>query len=217
MPRLLLLLPVLIICLTACGPGYEARTETDDLGFRKEFSVDEAGVRQGVLREYDAAGHLLVEEHYTDGELNGPRLVYDASGQLLAEENMEMGRYAGTYRGYAADGTLSITGEYTDGAMNGLWYAYYPNGTLQKEMTFRNNDQHGPVRQWYPDGTPELSGHWKDGEDFHGPLIRYDSTGQLERVLDCALNRGCRTVWTPDSSFAMPVAEVDMEKPGGEF
>lgn len=205
-----LLLPLL---LTACG--LEVRKETDDLGFRKEFEVDETGVKQGYLREYDAEGHLILEETYTDDVLDGPRKVYSASGQILEEENIVMGKYTGESRSYNDDGTLAMRGVYSDGAMNGIWYSFHPNGSVRAEMTFANNYQEGPVRQWYPDGKPELSGNFTNSLDFDGPLIRYDSTGALERVLECKTRRGCRTFWTPDSTAVMPVVETPMDQPKG--
>lgn len=201
------------LLLTACGP--EVQEETDDLGFRKEFEVDEAGVKQGFLREYDTEGNLILEEHYTDGALNGPRKVYSASGQILEDENIVMGKYTGESRSYNDDGTLAMRGIYTDGAMNGIWYSFHPNGSVKAEMTFENNYQEGPVRQWYPHGKPELSGNFTNSLDFDGPLIRYDSTGALERVLNCKTKRGCRTFWTPDSTAAMPVVQTPMEQPTG--
>lgn len=206
---------LLVFLFAACGSPLEVRETTDEIGFRQEFEVDADGVKQGFLREYDPEGHLLVEERYTDGELNGPRKVFHASGQVLAEENIVRGRYTGEHRSYRDDGSLDMRGVYTNGAMNGIWYTFHPNGSVKAELTFRDNLQHGPLRQWYPDGKPELSGYYADGDDYEGPLIRYDSTGSLERVLNCKVKAGCRTFWTPDSTANMPVAEVDMTRPDG--
>jgi len=204
------------ICLTACGPGLESREETDDLGFRKVYSVDAEGRRQGVFREYDAEGQLLVEETYTNDTLNGPRLVYNAGGRLVQKENIVMGRYTGEHLTYDDEtGALAMRGVYTDGAMNDKWYTFYPDGSVRAEMTFRDNLQHGPVRQWYADGTPEFYADYHMGKDYKGAFVRFDSTGALERVLNCEIERGCMTFWTPDSTSAFPVAEVDMEQPEG--
>ena len=214
MPQLRYLLLLLIISLTACDPSYEVKEETDDLGFRKEYQIDpNTGLKNGYLREYDPQGNLSVEENYLEGELNGPRRVYAENGQVLAEENLKMGEYAGSYKSYDDAGNLTMKGQYAKGAMNGLWYSYYPDGTVKTEFTYVNNEQDGPVRQWYPDGTPELSGFYAPGGDFTGDLIRYDEAGQLERVLSCDPNMGCRTYWTPDSTAQVPVELVDMVRP----
>lgn len=210
------LLFLFIICLTACDPGFEVREETDELGFRREYQVDPlTDVKNGYLREYDPKGNLSVEENYLKGELNGIRKVYAENGQVLAEENYAMGQYAGEHRSYDENGNLQMVGEYSNGAMNGLWYAYYPDGGVKTEFTFVNNNQDGPVRQWYPDGKPELSGYYAPSGDFTGDLIRYDSSGSLERILSCDPKMGCRTYWTPDSTAQMPVEEVDMTRPQG--
>lgn len=215
MSQLRSLLFLFIICLTACSPSQEVKEETDELGFRKTFQVDpETGIKNGFLREYDPQGNLTVEENYLDGKLNGPRKVFAENGQVLAEENYVMGEYEGLHRSFDDSGNLSMQGYYSDGAMNGKWLVYYPDGSVKTEISFHNNDTDGPVRQWYPDGTPELSGFYAPGGDFTGDLIRYDASGDLERVLDCDPNRGCRTYWTPDSTTQMPVPEVEMTRPG---
>ena len=214
MPRFSSLLLLFIICLTACKPGHEVREETDEIGFRKKFQVDpETGLKNGYLREYDPQGNLTVEENYREGALNGQRRVFAENGQVIAEENYVMGEYEGLHRSFDEAGNLSMEGYYSEGAMNGKWLTYFPSGSIKAELTFLNNDTDGPVRQWYPDGTPELSGFYAPGVDFTGSLIRYDSLGQLERVLDCHPSRGCRTYWTPDSTAQMPVPEVDMTRP----
>ncbi|MEM6770583.1 MAG: hypothetical protein AAF597_08380, partial [Bacteroidota bacterium] len=216
MPRLRYLSLAFIICLTACGPKLEVKEETDELGFRKEYQVDpETGLKNGFLREYDAEGRLYLEENYTNDTLNGPRKVYADNGQVIADENIEMGEYVGEHRSYTENGVLAMRGEYANGAMNGLWYTYHPSGAIKAEITFLNNETNGPIRQWYPDGTPELSGFYANSGDFTGDLIRYDSTGGLERVLNCHVDMGCKTYWTPDSSAQLPVAEVDMRLPEG--
>lgn len=217
MPQFRYLFFPFIICLTACNPALEVREETDEIGFRKEYQVDpETGLKNGYLREYDPQGVLSVEENYREGELDGERKVFAENGQVLAEEHYAMGAYEGLYRSFDEAGNLSMTGYYSEGAANGKWLSYYPDGSIKAELTFLNNDTDGPVRQWYPDGTPELSGFYAPGVDFTGSLIRYDSLGQLERVLDCDPNRGCRTYWTPDSTGQMPVPEVDMTRPAPE-
>lgn len=190
------------------------KEESDDLGFRKEFTVDPAtGLKEGVLREYDPQGNLVVEERYLAGKLDGVRKVYGENGKVLAEESYVRGEYEGLYRSFDPAGNLTMQGYYTDGAMNGKWLSYHPNGSVKMEFTFINNESDGPVRQWYPDGTPELSGFYAPGGDFTGDLIRYDSVGQLERILRCHPDRGCRTYWTPDSTAVMPLEEVDMTIP----
>lgn len=208
------LLLCLSFCLTACGPSLEVKEETDELGLRKEYEVDEAGVKQGYLREYDSAGNLLLEERYTNDTLNGPRTVYDGAGTILAEENIVMGAYTGEHKSYDQAGNLEMTGVYSDGKMNGVWYIFYPDGGVKSELTFSANDQDGPVRQWRPDGKPEFSGTFSaDGEDYTGDFFRYDEAGNLARILDCDPARGCMTYWTRDSTGGIPVQPVDMSRP----
>lgn len=203
----------IVVSFTACGPG-NIREEVDALGYRKEYTVDpETGVRQGVLREYDAAGVLVVEEHYLDGQLHGARRVYGGAAQLLAEESYAAGTYEGPYRAYHPDGYLEMTGNYHQGIMRGVWCRLFPDGKVRTATTYRNNDTDGPVRQWYPNGQPELSGTYAAEETFVGDLIRYDSTGKLERVLRCDAEGLCRTYWTPDSLVPIPVPLVDMQQP----
>lgn len=203
----------LLFLVTACY-HLEERVETDELGYRREYSVDAEGLRQGILREYDPEGNLVGEETYLDDQLDGERVIYNEAGVVIVRENYVAGDFEGPYTSYDPQGNLTLKGEYSNGAMNGFWYGYYPDGSLKEEVTFEDNQESGPFREWYPGGIPKASGNYKNGDKEHGTLHLYDEAGELRRVMQCDTGI-CRTVWSPDSLFA-PTEGVGMELPEGE-
>ena len=203
----------LLFCLTllACG-NLETMEETDDQGYRTEYTVDpETKEKQGESREYAPSGALLVEENYAAGALNGTRKVYNIDGSIATQENYVAGELEGPYSSYDSLGRLSMAGEFDGGVMAGKWHGYYEDGALKEEVTFAENAEQGPFREWYPDGTPKASGSYLDGDQEHGTLHLYAETGELERVMNCDRGR-CQTFWTPDSTGVAPEV-VDMVLP----
>jgi len=199
------------LLFTACGDGLEAVEEMDALGYRTEYRMDpETGLKQGPLRQYLPSGQLYTEENYVDDVLDGPRIIYHENGQIDVSENYAMGEFAGEYLTYDSLGNVLLSGQYIAGAMNKAWFSYYPNGVVKRVATFVDNAENGPFREWYENGQPKMSGTFKDGDNIFGTLHRYDSTGHLERILDCSPR--CHTFWTPDST-STPPAGADMTMP----
>lgn len=64
-------------------------------------------------------GKNLLEEDYTNGDLNGKRLVYFSNGQLDTEDNFYFGKSIGDSK------------------------AYYPSGKLKSKEVYVNGERHG--------------------------------------------------------------------------
>ncbi|MCX8209611.1 MAG: hypothetical protein OTI34_01070 [Lewinella sp.] len=212
MRRLLPIITLSILFLYACGDGLEMKEETDALGFRLEYKLDpETGLKQGVQRQFDPQGRLTMAENYLDGMLEGKRRIYTPEGKVIVEENYKADEFDGDYITYDSTGVISGKGQYLDGAMNRAWYRFYPNGKVKEAVTFVDNSESGPFREWYESGQPKASGAYINGDNEHGNLHLYAESGELERVLNC--NEGaCTTVWTSDSTGAVPQG-VDMTMP----
>ncbi|MFT6485566.1 MAG: antitoxin component YwqK of YwqJK toxin-antitoxin module, partial [Neolewinella sp.] len=132
-------------------------------------------------------------------------------GKVIVEENYKADEFDGDYITYDSTGVISGKGQYLDGAMNRAWYRFYPNGKVKEAVTFVDNSESGPFREWYESGQPKASGAYINGDNEHGNLHLYAESGELERVLNC--NEGaCTTVWTSDSTGAVPQG-VDMTMP----
>ncbi|MBK8491633.1 MAG: hypothetical protein IPL49_12310 [Saprospirales bacterium] len=83
--------------------------------------------------------------------------------------------------------------------MAGSWKRYYENGQLLEDVQFENNEENGPFVEYYDNGNLKAKGAYLNGDHEHGLLELYDTTGQLERKMNCEMGL-CRTFWTPDST-----------------
>ena len=207
-------LPLLVIAvfvLAGCS-NLEQREETDDMGYRSVYSVDpETGLKQGLYKEYNSEGDLILEEHYVDDVLEGEKSMYNPDGSIAVREHHAGGVFDGPYASYDEKGRIRLSGNYRVGEATGVWYGYYPDGSVKEEVNFEANVEQGPFREWYGDGSPKASGSYIDGDKEHGTLHLYTESGELERVMNCDRGR-CQTFWTPDSTGVAP-AVVDMTLP----
>lgn len=189
-----LLIPALLF---ACSADLETVEVTNkDTGYVELFQRSrKTGLKEGFYRKLDPKGTLVEEAEYRNDLLEGKRRLFDESGRLLREENHVEGRFHGPYRTYYPDGALDSEGQFESDVMTGIWKRYYPNGQLMEEVTFSANLENGPFREWYENGAFKAEGSYLDGDNEHGLLLEYDTTGVLEARKMCT--RGiCRTIWT---------------------
>ena len=173
-------------------------------GMKESYQVDvESGKRKGYYRMYYEDGALFEESYYTNDSLQGSRKMYYPGGGLEIEETYKQGVLEGPYRMYYSSGTTKLEGQYIDDKMQGVWTAYYPSGSVKEEVRYEDNYEQGPFTEYYEDGQLKAKGQYLKGDNEDGILYLYDSTGTAERVMECDSGI-CRTIWTPDSSFAMP-------------
>lgn len=152
------------------------------------------GKKQGFYRRRNAIGVLLEEANYSNGVLDGMRVLFFEQGDTQIVETYQKGMFQGPYRMYYPDGTLQAKGAYLDNKMYGVWISYYKSGGIKEEVTFSNNLENGPFREYYEDGTLQVEGAYKNGDKEHGILKFYDLNGQHVKTMDC-LDGICKTVW----------------------
>lgn len=75
------------------------------------------GQLEGVRKEYDEHGNLLLQANYVQGQLNGLYIKYWPNGQKAVETNMAHGQPNGAYTTFHQDGTIETTGI----KQNGQW------------------------------------------------------------------------------------------------
>lgn len=206
----------LLLCLTGflctCGPALEEHEETDDLGFRTEYTTSpETGQREGIARRYNAEGQLVAEENYVGGQLDGTRTAYYPDGEKELIENYRAGQFEGEYITYDSLGNLRLRGTYVDGAMAEQWVRYFPDGGVREVVTFADNRENGPFREWYPNGQPHYAGTYLNGKE-QGTLFAYDEGGALIAIRDCEVGL-CTTVWRPTDGTEQPAEAPDMTRP----
>lgn len=203
---------LLTVLLCTCGPALEEHEETDDLGFRTEYTTSpETGQREGTARRYNRDGQLVTEENYAGGKLDGLRTAYYPDGKKELVENYRNGQFEGEYLTYDSLGNLRLRGLYADGKMARQWLRYYPSGEVREEVTFADNRENGPFREWYENGAPRYAGSYLNGKE-EGLLYAFDEAGELAAIRNCE-QAVCRTIWRPTDEAAAPGQAPDMTRP----
>lgn len=195
------ILPVvgMFFCLSFCtsGPPNTRSVSTEnDFGERESYFVHrETGEREGQYTRYNAAGTLLEEAIYYNGQYHGQRILYYANGDTQTVETYQHGQFIGPWRTYYPNGNLELAGQYQNNRMEGIWKGYYETGELFEVVTFKDNQENGPFTEYYKDGTVQVKGTYRDGDHEHGALFFYDADGQLTKKMNCDMGL-CRTEWS---------------------
>ncbi|HEX5625356.1 MAG TPA: toxin-antitoxin system YwqK family antitoxin [Saprospiraceae bacterium] len=161
---------------------------------------DTAEIRSGLYERFDDRGRLLESSQYEDGKLNGVRKLY-LEGVLQSEETRVLDQYHGPYKAYHPNGQLQLEAQYVHDVMTGEVKVYYASGKIKEIVHFEDNAENGPFVEFYENGARKAEGHYKqsDGPVEDGELKLYDSTGTLEKIMNCQLGK-CFTTWTKDST-----------------
>lgn len=133
--------------------------------YDKKGRVISKGTMEGKVRIgkwvyfHKGSDQLMLEEHYTQGQLNGLKTTYYENGNKTEELMYQDGLRHGINKYYSpsgvlikdlnytedklqgpaaycdAKGNLIIKGQYKNDAKDGMWY-YYKNGKLEREERF---------------------------------------------------------------------------------
>jgi len=89
-----------------------------------EYSINEAGQRDGEQRDWHENGWLEKEYNFWLGKAHGLYREYNSDGSLWEEKTYNYGGLEGWYYKYDGD-NISITGEYKAGKKIGIWRYYH--------------------------------------------------------------------------------------------
>ncbi len=156
------------------------------------------GTKEGHLISHYPNGSIMEEATFKNGKMNGERILYDSAGHIVSKEFIVNDLFEGPYTSYYSNGQIKSQGQYKNNEMSGTWSFYYPSGQLKEEVEFENNKENGPFVEYHKNGKISAKGNYLDGDQEHGLLQLYDSTGTLERKMNCT-HGICKTIWTPDS------------------
>jgi antitoxin component YwqK of YwqJK toxin-antitoxin module len=81
-------------------------------------------LKTGLWKTYDLQGHVILEDNYVDGILNG----------LFTE--------------YFPNGNIQIKGNYTNGILNDSWMEYFPSGNIRTKGNYTNGIKTGQWEQF---------------------------------------------------------------------
>lgn len=193
----------LMILLLSCSDQETIEREMSS-GLKEKYTISaETNKKTGAYRLYYSDGAIFEESQYENDTLHGPRKLYYEDGGIEILENYEKGIIEGPYKMYYPSGQVKVEGTYNKGVMDSTWTAYYPSGAIKEKVNYEDNFEQGPFIEYYESGNLKAKGQYLRGDNEDGILYLYDSTGTEKRVMECDSGI-CRTIWTPDSSFAIP-------------
>ena len=117
-------------------------------------------MKQGVFREYDSTGTLLISFEYkddvrmaegsldTNGSKHGLWKYYYISGELMSQGEFEHGYRNNEWIYFYKNKDIQQKGKYINGVPNGLWTWWYENGKIHREEGFRKGKEDGSVIEY---------------------------------------------------------------------
>ncbi|MFK8056612.1 MAG: hypothetical protein AB8F78_10870 [Saprospiraceae bacterium] len=202
MKYLLIGLSLLFVLLTSCSKNEQVEKRNEDGIVTERYSRSKQdSLMNGAYEAFDDKGNLLERAFYSQGRLNGDRMLYYPNGGLQYKESHLDGEFIGPYQAYYPEGQLELEGEYIDNKMSGIWTAYYPSGTVKETVTFVDNDENGPFKEWYSNGVVKAEGEYANGDKEEGELILYDLEGNVNKRMYCEAGI-CKTVWSAEKAVS---------------
>ncbi len=108
---------------------------------------------------YSPSGKISIIENYTNGILNGERLVFYPLGNSITKKNQ-----------------VSQKQYYLNGKLNGKQVEYFDNGKTWRESNYQNGIKEGEELTYNPYGYLEIRDFYVHG-DKNGWCYAYDSIG----------------------------------------
>jgi len=165
---------------------------------RIQLAGDTSEGKNGVYEYFTETGLPKEIVSYKNGKIHGERKLYE-NGFLYSIENLNQGLFEGQYKVFYPTGKLKVEGQYTSNVTSGIWKGYYASGQLKEEVNMADNEENGPFTEYYENGAIKVKGSYLHGTNEHGELLMYDSTGALERKMDC-LEGICKTTWKRENT-----------------
>ncbi len=170
------------------APG-EILTRTYSLapgnGIYREYTyyLDPGEVLHGYYREWwidlGVQGNLMLERHYSDGELNGVESTFYMDGGPNVAGQWANGLRTGTWRSYYANGAPKTRDDYSGGQLHGSRERWAQNGVKTDEDQWLNGQPHEIYKRWDPDtGNLLIDGTYDQGNK-EGTWRQFRADGQI--------------------------------------
>ncbi|PBQ31944.1 hypothetical protein CNR22_09235 [Sphingobacteriaceae bacterium] len=101
---------------------------------------------------YYPNGKKSFEANYTNGDLNGKRILYHSNGKLMEDTEFYFDVQNGVSKEYYSNGNLRILQNYSYNRLEGKSENYYENGTLRSEQNYKNGVEHGWFKYYDANG-----------------------------------------------------------------
>ena len=127
-----------VFCGYCIGCGSKHKTKEEhypDGKLKAVYIYNDAGMLDGVTKEYEANGKLKSEETYKNNVKEGISKEYYESGKLKVERNMKNGKEEGIAKMYYESGELSGEGNMKNGKGEGIAKMYNRDDLPPKKWT----------------------------------------------------------------------------------
>jgi antitoxin component YwqK of YwqJK toxin-antitoxin module len=185
------------------------------------------GQKNGIYKNYDREGHLILEGSFMDGKLHGDNTAYYADGTVRHRFKYVEGRKTGTGLTYHANGKIkireqpSLTGKdwtieeftetekklsvkhYQNDQPHGTWIFYHEDGTTVKiKENYEAGKLSGLRVEYFPTGKPALEETYRYNL-LNGPFKTYYEMGSVHTTGECRSQRkhGLFTSYYPNGAI----------------
>ncbi len=125
------------------------------------------GREDGIMKEFDEMGNVVVSGEYMDGLEEG-EWVYNV-GDVIQKGEYRSGMRYGTWRISSKEGNIIFKGDFIDDNPNGRHLHYWDNGNLKDDATWLMGQRHGEWTKYNYLGEPIISISYRNGVE-----LKYD-------------------------------------------
>jgi len=209
----------------------------EDGSVRREINYTD-NVMDGIYREFDREGNLVMILHYKDGRIKDDvvtegqpleiRQTFYENGMIKTSGAYRNNIPVGIHRAYNERGEVIASEIYNEkgeivskgivteqGERNGSWVDYYPGGIKKAEGEYRNNRRSGRWVFYTETGRTEQEGEYRNGLE-NGTWKWYYPDGSLWREEEYFNGKedGMATEYAEDGSIIAQGDYVEGEKEG---
>lgn len=138
-----------------------SRKENAAIGDTVKLETYSNGVLNGPKVLYYPNGKRRKQSNYLNGLLEGPFLVYNQEGKIIEEMNYKQGKRNGVFKYYYDDGTLLRTESWTMDVKNGEFKTFYYEGHIQTTENYKKGIKEGWFDEFFPDQKPKRRALYK--------------------------------------------------------
>lgn len=140
------------------------------------------GVLQGEYAAYDENGRVVERGFYENGEKSGPWSIFNERGKILNRVEFQAGLHHGEFQMNDDLGRNLIIGRHAHGQAIGAWVHYNSDRTVHVVRKYENGElvmeryENGLQEQFFKDERPELQMNWENGKR-HGAFKEWHDNG----------------------------------------
>ncbi len=152
---------------------------------QKKFKVSEGELKDkkpnGLWKYYHhQSDKIMTLENYSDGKLNGKKIVYYKNGQIAEQDFYTNGKLNGEHFRYAENGNLIENFTYKNGGIEGIAKFYDNNGEILVIGNYKNGQKVG-TWETYENGKLKTK---ESAKAFSWKSFTFDNPDELRYVED---------------------------------